>query len=238
MIIIATTADTAINQFWTLISGVLLLNPETFASIHNLPLSLITSILIVLLAGLSQTFGQSVMLFINRVRPLRFLLSVAIAAVLFVFNYNFWVLSTWLVAGWLFKVNLPLIEVIETLGFSYAPLLLGFLMVIPYFGMPILIVLSIWTLMAIATGLEVISHLGIWQAFECCLGGWLVLQISQRVIGKAIARITSRIVDWVAGVELITEPDYLEQMLYTGLPIPPTSSDIPNLLGSLDNSNE
>ncbi|WP_019505045.1 hypothetical protein [Pleurocapsa sp. PCC 7319] len=238
MIIIATTADTAINQFWALISGVLLLNRETFASIHNLPLGLITSILIVLLAGLSQTFGQSVMLFINRVRPLRFVLSVAIAAVLFVFNYNFWVLSTWLVAGWLFKVHLPLIEVIETLGFSYTPLLLGFLMVIPYFGMPILIVLSIWTLMAIATGLEVISHLGIWQAFECCLGGWLVLQISQRVIGKAIARITSRIVDWVAGVELITEPDYLEQMLYTGLPIPPTSSDIPNLLGSSDNSNE
>lgn len=229
--LVATITDTAINRFWTLVSGVLLLNPETFSSIDNLPLSLLASILVVLLAGLSQTFGQSVMLFINRVRPLRFLLSVAIAAVLFVFNYNFWVLSTWLVARWLFEANLPLVEVIKTLGFSYAPLLFGFLMVIPYFGMPILIVLSIWTLMAIATGLGAISNLGIWQAFECCLGGWLVLQLSQRVIGKAIARITSRIVDWVAGVKLITEPDYLEQMLYTGLPIPPAISNIPNLLG-------
>ncbi|MEM8718546.1 MAG: hypothetical protein AAGE84_04460 [Cyanobacteria bacterium P01_G01_bin.39] len=231
MLEIPITTDTAINRFWTLVLGVLQLNPETFELINNLPLGLLASILVVLLAGLSQTFGQSVMLFINRVRPLRFVLSVAIAAVLFVFNYNFWVLSTWLVARWLLEVNLPVLEVVKTLGFSYAPLLLGFLIVIPYFGMPILVILSIWTLMAIAIGLGTISDLEIWQAFECCLGGWLVLQLSQRVFGKAIARITSKIVDWVAGVELITEPDYLEQMLYSGLPIPPASSDIPNLLG-------
>ena len=231
MLAVITTTDTAINRFWSLVSGVLLLNTETFESINSLPLGLIASILVVLLAGLSQTFGQSVMLFINRVRPLRFILSVAIAAVLFVFSYNFWVLSTWLVAGWLFNVDLPLFTVVKTLGFSYAPLLLGFLIVIPYFGMPILVVLSIWTLMAIATGLGVISNLGIWQAFECCLGGWLVLQVCQRIVGKAIARVTSKIVDWVAGVELIDEPDYIEQMLYSGLPVPPNSTEIPNLLG-------
>jgi hypothetical protein len=238
MPMLAITTDTAINQFWSLVSGVLLLNSQTFADINNLPLGLIASILVVLLAGLSQTFGQSVMLFINQVRPVRFLLSVAIAAVIFVFNYNFWVLSTWLVAQWLFEANLSLVAVIKTLGFSYAPLLLGFLMVIPYFGMPILVVLSIWTLMAIATGLGIISNLSIWQAFECCLGGWLVLQISQRVVGKAIARITSRIVDWVAGVELITEPDYLEQMLYSGLPIPPDTANIPDLLGKSDSDDD
>ena len=228
----AISVDTALDRFWSLVSGVLLLDSATFTSINNLPLGLIASILVVLLAGLSQTLGQSVMLFTNRVKPLRFLLSIAIAAVLFVFNYNFWVLSTWLVAGWLYQADLSLVEVIKTLGFSYTPLLLGFLIVIPYFGMPILVVLSIWTLMAIATGLGTISNLGIWQAFGCCLGGWLVLQLSQRVVGEAIASITSRIVDWVAGVKLITEPDYLEQMLYTGLPVPPTPSEIPNLLGS------
>ena len=148
-------AVTAFDRFWSLVSGVLLLNSETFSQINRLPLSLAASILVVLLAGLSQTFGQSVMLFVNRVRPLRFILSIAIAAVIFVFNYNFWVLSTWLVARWLFGVDLALVDIIKTLGFSYAPLLLGFLMVIPYFGMPVFVVLSIWTLMAIATGLGV-----------------------------------------------------------------------------------
>lgn len=231
MLFLTITTDSAINRIWTLISGVLLLDTETFESINNLPLGILASILIVLLAGLSQTFGQSVMLFVNRVRPLRFLLSIVIAAVLFVFSYNFWVVSTWLVAEWLFSASLPLLGVIKTLGFSYAPLLLGFLMVIPYFGMPILIILSIWTLMAIATGLGVISSLSIWQAFECCLGGWLVLQLSQRVFGKAIATITNKIINWVAGVELITQPNYVEQMLYVGLPTPPEITEIPHLLG-------
>ena len=238
MFLSITTSNTAIDYFWNLVSGVLLLNSATFESINNLPLGLVASILVVLLAGISQTLGQSVMLFINRVSPLRFLLSVLVAAVLFVFNYNFWVLSTWLVARWLFDVVLPLVTVIKTLGFSYAPLLLGFLMVIPYFGMPILIVLSIWTIMAIATGLGAISSLGIWQAFECCLGGWLVLQLSQRIVGDAIALITTKLVDWVAGVKLITEPSYLEQMLYSGLPIPPDTSDIPNFLGDPPQNNE
>lgn len=224
--------ETAINNFGNLVAGVLLLDGETFDRVNSLPFGLITSILVVLLAGLSQTLGQSVMLFINRVRPLRFILSLAIAAVLFVFNYNFWVFSTWLIIEWFYNSDVSLIGVIKTLGFSYAPLLLGFLMIIPYFGMPILVVLSIWTLMAIATGLGAISNLSIWEAFECCLGGWLVLQLSQRVFGKAIAQVTNKLVDWVAGVDLITEPDYLEQMLYTGLPIPPSSSDIPNLLGN------
>ena len=231
MFMLTIAMDTAIDSFWTLISGVLLLKSETFAAINDLPLSTISAVLVVLLAGLSQTFGQSVMLFINRVRPLRFFFSIAIAAIIFVFNYNFWVLSTWVVARWIFSVDLSLIEVIKTLGFSYAPLLLGFLMVIPYFGMPILIILSVWALIAIAVGLGTVSDLGIWQAFECCLGGWLVLQISQRVFGKVIANMVNKIIDLVAGVELVTEPDYIEQMLYNGLPIPPNSLDIPDLLG-------
>ena len=45
------------------------------------------------------------------------------------------------------------------------------------------------------------------------------------------------IVDWVAGVDLVTEPEYLEQMLYSGLPIPPSSLNIPDLLGKQSDEN-
>ena len=102
--ILASTSNTAIGQFWQLVYGVLLLDRDTLAAIHQLPSSLTATCLVVLLAGLSQTFGQSVILFVNRVRPWRFVLSVAIAAVLFLFNYNFWVISTWLVARWIFPL--------------------------------------------------------------------------------------------------------------------------------------
>ncbi len=49
--------------------------------------------------------------------------------------------------------------------------------------MPIFVTLSIWTLLAIVTGIGAIAELSFWQVFECCIVGWLVLQISQRTIG-------------------------------------------------------
>ncbi|BAZ44340.1 hypothetical protein NIES4102_13480 [Chondrocystis sp. NIES-4102] len=228
------TTTTALDQFWTLVGGVLTLKADTFQYLHQLPLSLVASILVVLLAALSQGIGQSVVLFINRVRPIRFLLSLAISAVIFTFDYNFWVLSTWLVATQIFKTSLSLIEVIETFGFSYAPLLLGFLMVIPYFGIPIFIVLSIWTLLAIVTGIDAIAQLGVWEVFECCIGGWIVLQISQRLLGRPINAITTWINQKIAGMDLITDQTELEKILYTGLPISPASSDIPDFIGDLE----
>lgn len=232
MLIMTTT--TALDRFWSLVAGVLTLNSETFQLLNHLPLSLIASILVVLLAALSQGIGQSVVLFINRVRPIRFILSLAISAVIFTFNYNFWVLSTWLVATQIFQASLSLLEVIQTFGFSYAPLLFGFLMVIPYFGMPIFIILSVWTLLAIVTGIDAIAHLGLWQVFECCIGGWIVLQISQRLLGRPIAIVSNWLTEQVAGVELITDQLELEQILYTGLPIAPLPTNIPNFLGDLE----
>lgn len=238
---------TALDLFWSLVANVLMLNADSFRLLNHLPLSLIASILVVLLAALSQGIGQSVVLFINRVRPLQFILSLAISAIIFTFNYNFWVLSTWLVATQIFQANLSLIEIVRIFGFSYAPLLLGFLMVIPYFGMPIFVILSIWTLLAIVTGIEAIAvdcseqssiaHLGLWQVFECCIGGWIVLQVSQRLLGRPIATIATWLTEKVAGVELITDRLELEQILYSGLPITPEPNKIPDFIGDLEEKN-
>jgi hypothetical protein len=225
---------TALDRFWSLVADVLLLNADSFRLLNHLPLSSIASILVVLLAALSQGIGQSVVLFINRVRPFRFILSLLISAIIFTFNYNFWVLSTWLVATQIFQTNLSLVEIVRTFGFSYAPLLLGFLMVIPYFGMPIFVILSIWTLLAIVTGIEAISPLGLWQVFECCIGGWIVLQISQRLLGRPIVAITTWLTERIAGVELITDRLELEQILYTGLPVTPEPNNIPDFIGDLE----
>lgn len=228
------TTTTALDRFWSLVAGVLTLNSDTFELLDRLPLSTIASISVVLLAALSQGIGQSAVLFINRVRPLRFILSLGLAAIIFTFNYNFWVLSTWLVATQIFHAPLSLLQVIPTFGFSYAPLLLGFLMVIPYFGMPIFVALSVWTLLAIVTGIGAIAGLGSWQVFECCIGGWVVLQISQRLLGRPIDTITTWLTEKIAGVELVTDRLELEQTLYSGLPITRESTNIPNFLGNSD----
>jgi len=72
---------------------VLALKFEAFESINTLPHGSTVALLVVLAASLSQVVAQSVILFINRVKPVRFVFSLLIGAVLFAFGYIL-VLST------------------------------------------------------------------------------------------------------------------------------------------------
>jgi glucan phosphoethanolaminetransferase (alkaline phosphatase superfamily) len=90
--------ETALDRFWELLGWVLALKFEAFEQINTLPNGSTVALLVVLAAGLSQVFAQSVILFINRVKPVRFVFSLLIGAVLFAFGYIFLVLSTWLIS--------------------------------------------------------------------------------------------------------------------------------------------
>ena len=65
----------ALDRFWPLVQGAMALNPEPFHLIETLPQGTQIAIVVVLLAGLSQAAGQGIVLFVNRVTPLRFGLS-------------------------------------------------------------------------------------------------------------------------------------------------------------------
>jgi len=78
--------ETALDRFWQLLGWVLALKFEAFEQINTLPHGS-TVALVVLAASLSQVVAQSVILFINRVKPVRFVFSLLIGAVLFAFGY-------------------------------------------------------------------------------------------------------------------------------------------------------
>ena len=86
-------------QLGDLIGGSFTLNQEAFRKIVSLPEGQTIALLVVLIAGLSLAVGQSVILFINRVKPARLIFSLLLNAVLFVFGFLFLVFSTWL-TGW------------------------------------------------------------------------------------------------------------------------------------------
>jgi len=65
-------AATTSYQFWDLLGGVFSLSLEAFQEIASLQRGLLPSVLVVIFAGLSLAIGQSVVLFINRVKPIRF----------------------------------------------------------------------------------------------------------------------------------------------------------------------
>ena len=212
-----TGTETAIAQFWPLISQVLRLKSEVFLTIQQLPQSLTVGLIIVLMGGLAQALSQGIVLFINRVPPLRSMLTLIIAAFLFAFDFYFWFVSTWWIAEKTLGETLALIDVFRTLGWSYAPMMFGFLLVLPYFGTPIFFVLSTWTLVAMIVGMTTITPLSYWQAFECGFLGWLILQVLQQTIGYPLSRLKFSLTSQIAGGDLVISADELRQKLYSGL---------------------
>lgn len=201
--------ETALTQFWQLIAQAIALQPQAFEKVQTLPSSNLAMLLIVFLAGFSQTVGQSIVLFVNKVKPIRFILSLLIAAILYAFSYGFWAVSTWGVTQILFAQGVSLISIGRTLGLAYAPQVFGFLVALPYLGVPIFILISVWSLVAFVMGLETTLELTSWQAFWCAALGWVVLQIVQRTLGKPVTVIGEWLQNSVAGVQLVTSlPDF------------------------------
>lgn len=205
--------ETALDRFWQLVSGAIALNPTVFKLIQTLPLGTRTALYIVLLAGFSQAIGQAIVLFINRVKPFRFILSLLIASILFAFSYIFWTLSTWIASNILLWGNASFLVVARTLGLAYTPLMLSFFVALPYLGVPLSVLLSVWSLSAFLIGLQAALGIGFWEAFWCSALGWIVFQVLQRTIGRPVAALGRWLANIGAGVKLVTDLKKLEQIV-------------------------
>lgn len=207
---------TGLDQFWELVQAANVLNPEAFRAIETLPQGTRIAVSVLLLAGLSQAIAQSIVLFVNQVKPIRFVLSLGIAAILFLISTAFWVLSVWIASHTAYGADTSFWTVFRVLGLAYAPLLWSFLIAMPYLGVPISIVLSIWSLLAFVRGFDVVTGLGRWQALWCAILGWLVFQILQRTVGRPAAAFSRWLSDTVAGRPLVTDIRGLEQAMQSG----------------------
>lgn len=211
-------SEQTLESLWTVLSGILSLRPEAFTALTTFPIgdTDTLALLIVLAAGLSQGVAQAIILFVNRVRPLRFVLSLLLGAVLFVFSYIFWALSIWLAGLWFLKITIPLPVVADVLGFSYLPLVFSFFGAMPYLGVPILRLLSVWNLLAIIVGFSVLAGLTAREAFGHVVVGWILLQVLQQTIGQPIANLGQWLVNQTAGVKLVVHPRQLRDLILKG----------------------
>ena len=64
-------------------------------------------------------------------------------AILFAFGYLFLVVTTWAISYAPFTAEAPFSVLARTLAFGYAPLIFSFFGAMPYFGQPILTLLSL-----------------------------------------------------------------------------------------------
>jgi len=174
------------------------------------------AVIVVVLAGLSESVGESVVLFANRVKPKHFVRSLFISAFIFAFTYFFLAASIWAVARLFFVPDASFRQISTVVALAQAPRLFGFLVFLPYFGLATSVLLWIWGLLATTVGVVELLALTAWQAAAVVALGSLLLLTLQRTIGRpllALARIARR---RAAGVDLITDRRKLRELIDSG----------------------
>lgn len=209
--------DTASNQWHELIGGAFAFKFDAFQQVAVLPDGLWFALLVVLLSGLSLAIAQSIILFISRVKPGRFVFSLLLNAVLFTVGFIFLTFSTWLICLLPGSAHVSFLTLIKVFGLGYAPLLFGFLGALPYLGNPIGNLLSVWNLLAMVVGLAAVTQLEAGAAFIYMALGWGVKQLAEGTIGQPITRLGQQIADLVAGVSLADTAEELREQLLAGV---------------------
>ncbi len=199
--------------FWNLLNGALRLEAQVFGQADALPTGLRIALLVVLLTGFSTALGQSAVLFINRIKLGRFAASLAIAAVIFAFTYLFWTTSIFLIVRYVFHSDAVWRSVATAVGLGYAPRVFGLLVFMPFFGVPVFVLLSLWSLLAILTGVSSVLGITEWQALLCSALGWLMLQFLERTVGRPVVGVARWLRRRAAGAEVVTDWRSLEALM-------------------------
>jgi hypothetical protein len=196
---------------FTLVGHALTLDRQAFVLLDQGAAGLRLSLAVVFVAGVSAAAGQSVALFVNRVAPRRFVLSLLLSGAVFTLVYLFWSTSLWLIATYVFGRPRPFLNALRTVGLAYSPELFGFLVLTPYFGSFIAAALSVWNLLAIVVATRAVFHLTTLEGVASAALGWILLQLLQRTIGRPVLGLGRRLRIAVAGRRLISFDEALEE---------------------------
>ncbi len=193
---------------------ILSLQQDSFFLLPETSSRLFFIILVVILASISEAIGQSVVLFINRVKRHRFLAALLTTAIIYFFNYFFWVMSISLIVKSVLKVQFDQqYAVFFIVALAYLPRLFGFLVFSPLLGSVINVLLKIWGMLILHLSLVNILGLANPEAVVIVLIGFLLTQIIKRSFGHPLIVWARALTRRVAGVDLELSPDSLSKNL-------------------------
>lgn len=193
-----------IGYVWHGITMALSLDPRVFEVVDQYPSSGWVILVIALLGGASLLIGQSVILFVNRVKPGRFAMSLAMNGIIFTIGLVVWALAIWFV-GWLLFDTPPTLRVVTRMvGLGAAPYFFGFLVLAPYLGNFIGRVLAIWSFLIVLAGINYLFPHGFWEALILVGLGWLLMMAVSYLVGKPIVAMRNNLWHRIAGSDLDT----------------------------------
>lgn len=178
------------------------LNPEAFAYVEAGNGSGWAILTICILGGASLLLGQSVILFVNRVRPARFALSLLMNGVIFSLSLAVWALAIWLTGKLLFPNHIPFLTVLRLVGLGAAPYIFGFLVLLPYAGAFVGRVLSVWSFLVVLAALTTLARGNFGAALVCAAVGWALISVMSATIGRPIIRARNRAWKQLIGTDL------------------------------------
>lgn len=207
-----TTIGGFLASFWRLLWGVLSLDPAAYQAALNQTGGARLSLTVLFLAGLSITSGRSVILFANRVPPRRYVLSLVLSPLLLIVGILFWAMTVWLLANFLFQAQQPFRSFLIVVSLSYAPMIYGVFVFLPYLGTIVDIGLRIWILLNVIVVVFALLPLTLWQTLLCCLLGWVSLELVSRL--RVITAVESGIWRLTTGVpEMLSTEDMVERFI-------------------------
>lgn len=186
-------------SFGQTILQALSLEPSIYATVQRHPSGFWVALAVVFLAGLSEALGQSVVLFINQIRPKRFAITLLISATSHLFGYALWAFIVWFIGVRIFGHSQSFLMTASAVGLAYAPRLAAFFVLTPFLGNGFSLLLSLWSLLAIVVAVSAGLDMPMWQAVATSGLGWFAVQTWQRTLGRPIYAMRNRIEKRAAG---------------------------------------
>lgn len=191
-----------IRLMWVGTIEAMKLNPRAFEYVMAGNGSGWVILAIAILGGASLLLGQSVILFVNRVSPGRFMLSLLMNGIIFTLSLMVWALAIWLTSRVLFPNQIPFLTVLRLVGLGAAPYVFGFLVLLPYAGNFIGKVLSVWSFLVVLAGLTVLARGHFGAALVCTALGWLLITVMSATIGRPIINARNKVWKQLTGADL------------------------------------
>ncbi|MCC6495117.1 MAG: hypothetical protein IT193_02530 [Propionibacteriaceae bacterium] len=203
---------------WLVIWGVLTGDESVTEWFRVHPLNLEISMTVAALAGASTLLGDSVVLFLNRVRGWRFAITMLLNAFGFVLLYALQALVIAIVGPLVVGHSPGLVAVTRGVMLATAPLVFGFFVLIPYLGPAIARVLQAWGLLVLWVVVDVLFQTDLWTALLVTGIGWAVMQLLSWSLSRPVAWIGDRIWRLVSGQpSMMTGRDLLSGHMFMPL---------------------
>ncbi len=171
-------------SFGEFVGGALRLDRATFELVEHSPSGLRVALIVLLLAGASETLGQAVVLVLNRVSKRRFALALVLGGLDLAFEALVEIVAVWLVAGSFGGYRGSFALAVRVLGLAYTPLLFGVLVFLPYIGPVLARLLRVWVLLAAVASTSVVFGLAPVVAALAALTGFLARWLLLRLFGQ------------------------------------------------------